>query len=437
MSPVCAIWTVRRVDPLLAEDPHLLRAGPAGRARVGHDRQAGLHRRAGGRPVHLLDVGRDARLVGGALDEGRLDPGALDSVLDLVDEDRRDAVLVAVEQNLREMVVGVDARREHNVEPALVGHALAERRVAREEQRARLDHRLDAVAPHGVGVRDRRLPLGLLVVQMRELEAPRLVGRPEVLVDQRQAELIDIHGPARGLNSGHARKPTASRALPAGAAPRARASSRAMTPTAVTISAITQAHDEDAVAPVLQHGEERERQRERDRQPPPATGRGVAEAKAGKEEEDVGDDHCERGSQDSNLGPPVLETGATSQLSYCPRGDLIVASSGAQLAHDPLRQERLADLHEALLAVDQLVPLERLERLLDRRRARQREAAPVARAQRVAGARASACSTLRCADDARPQSSVKCACSERSTSASASSTASTLAVLRPLRCQRK
>ena len=80
--------------------------------------------------------------------------------------------------------------------------------------RARLDHRLDAVALDGLGVRDRRLPLGLLVVQMRELEAPGLVGRPEVLVDQRQAELFDIHGPARRLDGGHARKPTASRALP-------------------------------------------------------------------------------------------------------------------------------------------------------------------------------------------------------------------------------
>src|SRR5215212_8381444 len=79
-----------------------------------------------------------------------------------------------------------------------------------------------------------------------------------------------------------------------------------------------QAHDEDAVAAIFERRDEGEQEREGDRQPPPAAGRGVAKAEAGEEEEDEGDDHDERGSQDSNLGPPVLETGATSQLSYCP-----------------------------------------------------------------------------------------------------------------------
>ena len=46
------------------------------------------------------------------------------------------------------------------------------------------------------------------------------------------------------------------------------------------------------------------------RQPPPNADGGEAEAKAGEEEENVGDDdHRKRGSQDSNLEPPVLETG--------------------------------------------------------------------------------------------------------------------------------
>ena len=44
--------------------------------------------------MHLLDVGRDARGVRGALDQGRLDPGSLDAVLDLVDEDVGKTVLV-------------------------------------------------------------------------------------------------------------------------------------------------------------------------------------------------------------------------------------------------------------------------------------------------------------------------------------------------------
>jgi hypothetical protein len=74
--------------------------------------------------VDLLDVGRDAGCVGGALEEGRLDAGALDALLDVVDEDLRDRVLVAVHKRLREVVVGVDAGGEDDVEAGLVGDAL-------------------------------------------------------------------------------------------------------------------------------------------------------------------------------------------------------------------------------------------------------------------------------------------------------------------------
>ena len=35
------------------------------------------------------------------------------------------------------------------------------------------------------------------------------------------------------------------------------------------------------------------------------------------------DEEEERGSQDSNLGPPVLETGATTKLSYCPISPIV------------------------------------------------------------------------------------------------------------------
>jgi len=72
-----------------------------------------------------------------------------------------------------------------------------------QEHRARLDDRPDAVALDGVGVGDRGVPVALLVVQVRELDPPRLVGGSEVLVDERQTELIDVHGAARGLNSRH------------------------------------------------------------------------------------------------------------------------------------------------------------------------------------------------------------------------------------------
>ena len=118
-------------------------------------------------------------------------------------------------EELREVVVGVDAGGEHDVEAALVGHALAEGGVAVEEHRARLDDGRDAMALDRVGVGDGGVPLGLLVVEVRELEAPSLVGGPEVLVDERQAKLVHVHGPTRGLDCRHGGKLS-----PAGLGPR-------------------------------------------------------------------------------------------------------------------------------------------------------------------------------------------------------------------------
>ena len=64
---------------------------------------------------------------------------------------------------------------------------LLKRGVAVEEHGARLDDRLDAVALDRVRVGHRGLPLGVLVVEVRELEARGLVGGAEVLVDEREA----------------------------------------------------------------------------------------------------------------------------------------------------------------------------------------------------------------------------------------------------------
>jgi hypothetical protein len=120
-----------------------------------------------------------------------------------VDKDGRQRVLVAVEQRLREVVVGVDAGGQHHVETAPLGYAPGERGIAKEEHRARLDHRLYPVALDRVGVRDRGLPLGNGVVEVRELKANGLVDRAEVLVDERSAELFDIDRSAGGLDGRH------------------------------------------------------------------------------------------------------------------------------------------------------------------------------------------------------------------------------------------
>jgi hypothetical protein len=124
-----------------------------------------------------------------------------------VDEDVGELIFVAIQQHLRQVVVGVKTGREHHLETALVGDPLAEGGVAGEPHRARLDHRRHTVALDRVRVRDGCVPLGLLVVEVRKLEARRLVGATEVLVDQRQAELVYVDRPVHGLDCGHAGSP--------------------------------------------------------------------------------------------------------------------------------------------------------------------------------------------------------------------------------------
>ena len=78
--------------------------------------------------MELLDVRGQARLVGGALDEGGLDVRALDALLDVRDEEVGELVLAAARERVRQPLVGVDARREHDVEPALLRHPAQELR---------------------------------------------------------------------------------------------------------------------------------------------------------------------------------------------------------------------------------------------------------------------------------------------------------------------
>ena len=73
MSPVWAIITFSGATPSSVKISHLVEAGAARRPRVGHDRRTGPFARARGCAMDLLDVGGDPGLVGGGLDERRLD----------------------------------------------------------------------------------------------------------------------------------------------------------------------------------------------------------------------------------------------------------------------------------------------------------------------------------------------------------------------------
>ena len=88
------------------------------------------------------------------------------------------------------------------------------------------------------------------------------------------------------------------------------------------------------IRPVLEERPKPEQEREEKRKPAPLRRRGKAEADAGDEEEHVRDDSphggfipsrrevesrvVKRGSQDSNLESPVLETGALANSATAP-----------------------------------------------------------------------------------------------------------------------
>ena len=205
MSPVWAICTLAGSTP--SSSKIFIWSSPV--------RLAGREWAMIGLPVCLLaraaarwtfsTPGCHAGLVAGALDERRLDLGALDALLDVVHEQLGDLVLAAVHQELRQVVVGVDAGAGHDLEPVSSATRFEKATSRLQEQRARLDHRLDAVADDSLGVRQRGLPLGVLVVGVRPLEAHALVGRAEVLVDQRQAQLARIDRAGDRLHARHER----------------------------------------------------------------------------------------------------------------------------------------------------------------------------------------------------------------------------------------
>jgi hypothetical protein len=166
--------------------------------------------------VDLLDVLVHARLIGRALDEGRLDLGPLDPLLDVVHEEVCDLVRVAVEEELGQVVVRVDPGARDHLEAGLLGDPAHELDVAAQEHRRGLADRLDPEL-------DRRLRLahGDLVVLAwrhlvrrvllrragtRPLVVDGLVGVAQVLVDQGRPELIDIHRPGHGLDLRHRRE---------------------------------------------------------------------------------------------------------------------------------------------------------------------------------------------------------------------------------------
>jgi hypothetical protein len=159
---------------------------------VGHDRCSGAEGRPGGRAVDLLDPLVDPGIIGGALDERRLGLGALDALLDVVYEQAGHEILVAIEQELRQQVVGVDPGAGDDLQTRRGGQALQSGDVAAEQHRARIDDRPDSVLFDRLGGFEREPILVIVITHVRPLRRDRLVTGEEMLVDQREAEILGI-----------------------------------------------------------------------------------------------------------------------------------------------------------------------------------------------------------------------------------------------------
>src|SRR5215208_2828336 len=82
-------------------------------------------------------------------------------------------------------------------------------------------------------------------------------------------------------------------------------------------------YEQRAVDALARGSLQRQQERKSERQPLPDPRRRITEAEAGEEEEEIGDDGHRnvRGSQDSNLEPPVLETGTLAVELLPPTAD--------------------------------------------------------------------------------------------------------------------
>ena len=128
--------------------------------------------------------------------------GALDALLDVVDEEVGDLVGVARDQRHRQVLVGVDAGAGDDLDAGLLRDALHQADVAAQVHARRLDDGLHAALDgrgHELGgdvlgafrghAVERVLADG---AHLRELDEDRLVARHEVLVDERFAELGSV-----------------------------------------------------------------------------------------------------------------------------------------------------------------------------------------------------------------------------------------------------
>ena len=138
------------VDALLLEHPLLLEPPPQSGMGVGGDGDPGLSMGHGHGSEHPFDAGREARLVGCALEDGGLHAGATDTFDDVLDEEAGHHLVAAQHgagtpkvEVLRDVVVGVDAGGDDDVHVDPFGHLLDAWDVAAGADDRAVDDRLD------------------------------------------------------------------------------------------------------------------------------------------------------------------------------------------------------------------------------------------------------------------------------------------------------
>ena len=129
-----------------------------------------------------------------------------------MDEEIRDGVLVAVHQDLGQVLVGVDAGREDDLDAGLVRDPLREAGIPATRHGVRIDDGLHPVQHDRAGVGQGLVELVLLVVEVRPLERGPLVPEAEMLVDQGRTEILHVDRTGHALDGCHRTPP---RSLPA------------------------------------------------------------------------------------------------------------------------------------------------------------------------------------------------------------------------------
>ena len=179
------------------------------RVRVDHERRAGLHlRRRDGLEDHR-HVDHDPVALDRALQEPGPDPGVVDPLAQLADEQRGELVARAVAQDPGQLRERVEPRAHDHVELGhLLVHACHAAHVATEAERRRIHERAVARVDDGAELRHRvgdprRLVPDRLAPGVVEVGEPLLVGDEEVLVHEGAAERVELDRAPHRLDGHH------------------------------------------------------------------------------------------------------------------------------------------------------------------------------------------------------------------------------------------